>query len=250
MSTTINNQSNHTNSSDQTGNITESSKNYSYQPTSLAGCISAMLYLMQVQNQCKKLYAEQIQTEIHAQEMFSNEAANALRDQGNNAMMGAIMQGSGQVLHGAMQVGSGFAMSSRTTTEEAEVKTPNRNIEVSEEASQNRASESQVKKEESLQKQSELEKPKTKTRTRHEVSRASEALKGVGSAFAGIGTIAQGIYQSKEKYRAADERQAEFGQSVAKTMTDQYFQELNSVSSDIQKVLSQIESISSAGTVK
>jgi len=240
MSTTINNQSNHTNSLDQTGNITESSKNYSYEPTALAGCISAMLYLMQVQNQCKKLYAEQIQTEIHAQEMFSNEAANALRDQGNNAMMGAIMQGSGQVLHGAMQIGSGFAMSSRTITEEAEAETLETNAALNETGVESTASQSQVQSTEG----------ERKTRTRHEASRDSEMLRGLGLALAGGGTIAQGIYQSKEKYRAADERQAEFGQSVAKTMTDQYFQELNSVSSDIQKVLSQIESISSAGTVK
>ena len=46
-------------------------------------------------------------------------------------------------------------------------------------------------------------------------------------------TIGQGIYQSEEKNRAADEREAELGQSIAKTMTDQYIQEINSVSSDI-----------------
>jgi len=238
---------------------TTSTSTYAFVPSTAAACGSELLYLAKVYNESLQMYSEQISNELDAQLSFATSAAKELKNQGQDALNSALAQGIGQIGQGALDIGSGAAMNSfqQEAPEEPELNETNRNTTLqdhvdNEPASiemttfRNSASEEQVEENEELQTESERtdkQEKTTKAQTRYEQSKLSEGLRGLGLISAGTGSILQGIYQNAEKNHAAAEKLDEYGQSSAKTMSDQFIQQFNAIVSSLNQVYASLVQI-------
>lgn len=236
-----------------------SSSTYAFVPSTAAACGSELLYLATVYNQSLQMYSEQICNELDAGLSFAESAAQELKDQGQDALNSALAQGIGQIGQGALDIGSGAAMNSfqQEAPEEPELNETNRNTTLQDRADnepesiemttfRNSASEEQVEENEELQTETERkdgQEKTTKAQTRYEQSKLSEGLKGLGLISSGTGSILQGVYQNDEKNHAAAEKMDEYGQSSAKTMSDQFIQQYNSTVSSLNQVYASLVQI-------
>ena len=238
---------------------TTSTSTYAFVPSTAAACGSELLYLATVYNQSLQMYSEQICNELDAGLSFAESAAQELKDQGQDALNSALAQGIGQIGQGALDIGSGAAMNSfqQEAPEEPELNEKNRNTTLQDRADnepesiemttfRNSASEEQVEENEELQTETERkdgQEKTTKAQTRYEQSKLSEGLKGLGLISSGTGSILQGVYQNDEKNHAAAEKMDEYGQSSAKTMSDQFIQQYNSTVSSLNQVYASLVQI-------
>ena len=237
-----------------------STSTYVFVPSTAAACASSLLYLTEVYSKSLQMCSQQINNELDAQLDFAEDAAEELKKQGQEAFNGALASGIGQIGQGVADVGSGMTMNSveepinenpeltetnhNTTLQDRTTDTEPEGIEMT--TFRNHASEEQIEENDELQTETERANNKEKnqkTRTRYESSKLSESLKGVGFISAGTGSIFQGVYQNAEKNHAAAEKMDEYGQSSAKTMSDQFIQQFNSTVSSLNQIYASLVQI-------
>lgn len=234
-----------------------SSSTYTYTPSTAAASISSLLYLAEVYSESMQMATDQMQNELEAELSFAKTGAKELQKQGEDELWAALASGGGSMLGGAAQAFGASKMNDvvNETPEEAP-KTPERNIDVSDEegielqdmSGRRQASEQDIQEHDELKTEEELKNKKTdsKKTTHAQDTKQSLQYRALGQGLQGLGEALAGLPRYDEKLHQMAQKLQEYGQSSSDKMFSQYLQEMNTMVSDLTQLYGSITQIAQA----
>lgn len=234
-----------------------SSSTYTYTPSTAAASISSLLYLAEVYSESMQMATDQMQNELQAELSFAKAGAKELQKQGEDELWAALASGGGTMLGGAAQAFGASKMNDvvNETPEEAP-KTPERNIDVSDQegielqdmSRRPQASEQDIQEHNELKTEEELKNKNTdsKKTTHAQDTKQSLQYRALGQGLQGLGEALAGLPKYDEKLHQMAQKLQEYGQSSSDKMFSQYLQEMNTMISDLTQLYGSITQIAQA----